>query len=122
MVTYCWGRFLSVLLFRCLRVCLSFISTSARCCNLRVFRLRSGALDWDEFWWTLSSLGLGLGDEEIANLQEKAKLNASGELEWRAFLPLAAELLRHTFEDHPWAEVRGEMKPGGLVFLCPSAS
>ena len=28
----------------------------------------SGALGWDEFWWTLNSLGLGLTDDDIHGL------------------------------------------------------
>jgi Ca2+-binding EF-hand superfamily protein len=39
----------------------------------------SGELEWGEFWYCLTDLNLGLSDDDIADIQEKADLDKDGE-------------------------------------------
>jgi len=75
---------------------------------------RSGALDWEAFWWCIKGLGLGLSDDEIHAAHKRAGHTAAGEVMWADFVPVAGALLQkstHPFGDYsrhannPWARM-----------------
>ena len=61
-------------------------------------------------------MDLGLTDEDIAGLQAKSDMDASGSTEWEEFLPIGCELIRGgglSRTGSGWVGVGGEGGGGG---------
>jgi len=77
----------------------------------------SGCLDTQEFWWAISSLGLGLSDADILALQSSGDLDKDGAIDWKEFVPVATSLIQDRFKRCDW---RNRHENPWIKLHCPT--
>jgi len=76
----------------------------------------SGSLSWEEFWYVISELNLGISDAEIGQWQTFADADGSGTIHWGEFEPMAEAMTNQFFS----SRAAGDATDPWLVMTDPS--